>query len=113
MSAGRSRRQARAGNRSTSRSRGFRWAPVALGLAAVLLVGVGVASQAPRFLSASENNSQELPGPLGGPSIAQDIRTRVGQPAPAFALTDSEGTNYAVTPGQGRPLVLISHMGIT
>lgn len=54
-----------------------------------------------------------LPGPEGGPSIAQDVGTLVGQPAPAFTLADAEGTTYTVTPGQGRPLVLISHMGIT
>ncbi|MGH2562030.1 MAG: hypothetical protein ACRDJH_23475 [Thermomicrobiales bacterium] len=54
-----------------------------------------------------------LPGPLGGPEIAQDLNTLVGKPAPAFSLSDSEGQSYAVTPGQGRPIVLVSHMGIT
>jgi hypothetical protein len=54
-----------------------------------------------------------LPGPLGGPSIAQDVNTLIGQPAPAFTLPDSEGQAYAVTPGQGKPLVLVFHMGIT
>ncbi len=54
-----------------------------------------------------------LPGPLGGPNVAQDVATMVGQPAPAFTLADSEGNSYTVTPGQGRPVVLVSHMGIT
>jgi len=54
-----------------------------------------------------------LPGPLGGREIAQDVNTLVGKPAPAFILADSEGNSYPVTPGQGRPLVLVSHMGIT
>src|SRR6266508_3963676 len=54
-----------------------------------------------------------LPGPIGGPEVAQDINTLVGKPAPSFTLPDSEGKRYTVTPGQGRPLVLISHMGIT
>ncbi len=54
-----------------------------------------------------------LPGPLGGSSVAQDVNTLVGQPAPAFMLTDSEGQSYAVTPGQGKPIVLVFHMGIT
>jgi len=54
-----------------------------------------------------------LPGPIGGPEVAQDVNTLIGKPAPAFTLPDSEGKRYTVTPGQGRPVVLISHMGIT
>lgn len=54
-----------------------------------------------------------LPGPLGGRDIAQDVNTLVGQSAPAFTLPDSTGRQLAVTPGQGRPLVLVFHMGIT
>ncbi len=42
-----------------------------------------------------------------------DVNTLVGKPAPAFTLSDSDGTSYAVTPGQGKRIVLISHMGIT
>jgi len=54
-----------------------------------------------------------LPGPIGGSSVAMDVNTLLGKPAPAFTLLDSDGTSYAVMPGQGRPIVLISHMGIT
>jgi hypothetical protein len=54
-----------------------------------------------------------LPGPIGGPDIAQDVNTLVGKPAPAFTLTDSEGMIYSVKPGHGRPAVLVFHMGIT
>ena len=54
-----------------------------------------------------------LPGPLGGPDVAQDVNTLVGKPAPPFTLADSEGKTYAVTPGRGRPTVLVFHMGIT
>ncbi len=54
-----------------------------------------------------------LPGPIGGSSVAVDVNTLVGKPAPAFTLLDSDGTSYAITPGQGKPIVLISHMGIT
>ena len=54
-----------------------------------------------------------LPGPEGGSRVAQDVGTLVGQPAPAFTLADADGSSYTVTPGQGRPLVLVSHMGIT
>jgi cytochrome oxidase Cu insertion factor (SCO1/SenC/PrrC family) len=54
-----------------------------------------------------------LPGPLGGPDVAQDVNTLVGKPATTFTLADSEGKRYAVTPGRGRPTVLVFHMGIT
>lgn len=54
-----------------------------------------------------------VPGPEGGANVAQDVGTLVGQPAPAFTLSDADGRPYTVTPGQGRPLVLVSHMGIT
>jgi peroxiredoxin len=42
-----------------------------------------------------------------------DVNTLVGKPAPAFTLSDADGRSYTVSPGQGRPLVLVSHMGIT
>ena len=54
-----------------------------------------------------------LPGPIGGSSVAMDVNTLLGKPAPAFTLSDSDGTSYSITPGQGKPIVLISHMGIT
>ncbi len=54
-----------------------------------------------------------LPGPIGGSSVAVDVNTMLGKPAPAFTLLDSDGTSDAITPGQGRPIVLVSHMGIT
>lgn len=54
-----------------------------------------------------------LPGPLGGPDVAQDINTLIGKRAASFTLSDSENKRYAVEPGRGRPTVLIFHMGIT
>jgi hypothetical protein len=66
-----------------------------------------------RSSSDTANGSVRIPGPQGGPNVAQDVNTLVGKPAPAFTLADSEGKSYTVTPGQGRPLVLVSHMGIT
>lgn len=93
------------------RQAGWRW--WAIGLAAVVLsielltwVGLQPRDQA-------TPGSVRLPGPLGGPTVAQDVNTLLGKPAPAFTLTDAEGTSYVVSPGQGRPLVLVSHMGIT
>jgi hypothetical protein len=83
-------------------------------IAAVALVAVGVVAWLGlgRLLG-NEGAPSGLPEPEGGPQIAQDVGTLVGQPAPSFTLTDSEGQSHAITPGQGRPLVLVSHMGIT
>jgi hypothetical protein len=77
--------------------------------AVVLLVGWLALRPGPRVASAP---SDGLPGPIGGANVAQDIRTLVGNPAPAFALPDSEGKTHTVTPGGGKPLVLVFHMGI-
>ena len=50
-------------------------------------------------------------GPIGGPSIAQDMSTLAGRRAEAFSLPDAEGKIHAVLPGQGRPIVVNFHMG--
>jgi hypothetical protein len=63
--------------------------------------------------SVAGEGTTALPGPIGGSGVAMDVNTLVGKPAPAFTLLDSDGKTYAVTPGQGRPIVVISHMGIT
>ena len=63
--------------------------------------------------AATTSVSGEMPGPRGGSNQAQDVNTLVDTAASAFTLSDSEGTSYTVTPGQGRPLLLVSHMGIT
>lgn len=87
-----------------------RWGAIA---AVALVVVVGVAWLALGKLTGDTGAPTGLPAPEGGPSIAQDVGTLVGQPASSFTLTDAEGQSYTVTPGQGRPLVLVSHMGIT
>lgn len=58
-------------------------------------------------------STSALPGPAGGRDVAQDVNTLIGQRAPAFTLVTAAGRTYAVTPGRGRPTVLIFHMGIT
>lgn len=53
-----------------------------------------------------------IPGPIGGPDIAQDVNTMIGKKGPGFTLHDGDGKTYTVVPGgTGRPLVVISHMG--
>ena len=53
-----------------------------------------------------------LPGPAGGRDVAQDVNTLVGQRAPSFSLATADGRTHAVTPGRGRPTVLVFHMGV-
>lgn len=43
--------------------------------------------------------------------ILRNLTTMVGNEAPPFTLTDSEGRTYNITPGNGRKHVLIFHMG--
>lgn len=81
-------------------------------MAAVVVVGI-IAVLVFRAGTGQISGPNGLPGPIGGSSVAQDVNTLVGQPAPAFALTDADGERYTVTPGQGKPLVLVFHMGIT
>lgn len=87
-----------------------RW--VALLVVVAAMVGI-IAWQFLRPRAQTATSFGGLPGPIGGPEIAQDVNTLIGKPAPAFTLPDSDGKRYTVTPGQGRPVVLISHMGIT
>lgn len=53
-----------------------------------------------------------IPGPIGGPDIAQDVNTMIGKKGPGFTLHDGDGKAHTVVPGgTDRPLVVISHMG--
>ena len=100
--------------RTPTPARSRRSPVVVAGVAAVIFaiaVGAWVLFRPPGAGEASSGRG--LPGPIGGSSVAVDVNTLVGKPAPAFTLLDSDGTSYAITPGQGRPIVLVSHMGIT
>ncbi len=97
--------------RAASASRfGRNWRAAILAVAAVVLV-VGVWPVL-RPEAAVGPGSGGLPGPFGGPDVAQDVDTLVGRPARTFVLSDSEGKSYTVSPGGGKPLVLIFHMGL-
>ena len=95
---------------------GSRRSPVVVAGVVAVVLAVAVAAWLtfrPSAAGEGANVETGLPGPIGGSSVAMDVNTLVGKPAPAFTLSDSDGSSYAVTPGQGRPIVLISHMGIT
>ncbi len=99
------RRASRAG-----RLWGAPWQVWMIGVVVVVVVGVLWATSRRVAETASVGG---IPGPIGAPDSAQDVGTLVGKPAPGFTLADSEGKSYTVTLGQGRPTVLIFHMGIT
>ncbi len=103
-----SARKTRRRGADTRRRHGRKPWALALAVAVVMLVAWVVFGPGDRVATGPGG----LPGPIGGSNVAQDVNTLVGQPAPAFALPDSEGRSYAVTPGQGKPLVLVFHMGI-
>lgn len=97
------------GGRGRTRANRTAWAAGA----AVVLAVAGALAWGAFHRSPGAAGPGALPGPIGGPDVAQDVNTLVGKPAPAFTLADSEGKAYAVAPGRGRPIVLIFHMGIT
>lgn len=92
--------------REVKRRKVTSWLLLAAALLALLLGG-WIAVQAVR-----QQSSNDALGPIGGPRIAQDVDSLVGQKAPVFRLPDHEGHLHTVMPGQGRPIVLIFHMGV-
>lgn len=48
---------------------------------------------------------------LASTDTAFNVRTRVGQPAPAFTLSDANGQPYKFQPSDGRKYVLAFNMG--
>jgi cytochrome oxidase Cu insertion factor (SCO1/SenC/PrrC family) len=45
------------------------------------------------------------------PNVVVNLTTMVGEQAPTFTLSNSEGQAYDITPGDGRKYLLIFHMG--
>jgi len=96
----------------TARPRRRSWLIAAVAALAVIAVFV-VVWLALQSSCGATTGTAGVPAPIGGPSVAMDVGTLVGKPAPPITLADSDGTSYTVTADQGRPLVLVSHMGIT
>jgi hypothetical protein len=45
------------------------------------------------------------------PGILVHLESKLGDKAPSFTLSDSEGMPHSVTPGGGTPTILVFHMG--
>jgi len=104
-------RTASARLRRSTRARGRLWIGIA---GAILMVMVAGLIFWLNTQSTDEVDAETaLPTPIGFPDTAQDVGTKVGQPAPAFTLLDETGQSVAVTPDQtGRPMVLVFNMGL-
>lgn len=83
-----------------------RWLWLSLAVAFAIAIVGWVALQPVR------QHSPNPLGPLGGPGIAQDVGSLLGQKASVFSLPDPQGTVHSVVPGQGRSIVLVFHMGL-
>lgn len=111
MSRQRRSKPSQGSGRHRTRARLFPWW---ITVVALLIVGAGGAWLAFRGGGSGgpSPSASGLPGPAGGRDVAQDVNTMIGQAAPPFTLPTAEGRTYEVRPGQGRPTVLIFHMGI-
>ena len=105
------RRTAPARPGQSHQTRRWLWIGVA---GAILIVIVAGLIFWPNTQSIDEADAEvALPTPIGFPDTAQDVGTKVGQPALEFILLDETGQPVAVTPGQtGRPTVLVFNMGL-
>ena len=76
-------------------------------LPAILFVGVvlAIGGAFAGWLLTYPNDERERSG------VLMQITSKLGDPAPEFTLTDSEGVAHTVTPGGGKPTVLVFHMG--
>lgn len=92
--------------RHVKRQTGRSWLLVVAVVSAITLAGWMV------FQGVRQRSFSNPLGPLGGPRVAQDVDSLVGQKAPVFSLRDPQGRLHTVVPGQGRPIVLIFHMGV-
>ncbi len=105
------RSEARLRQRQQRSRRGFsgarRWW-IAAGIAVIVVAGVWLLSRD----QSPPGSESRLPGPVGGRDVSQDVKTLVGQRAPSFSLSTADGQSHMVTPGRGRPTVLIFHMGV-
>jgi hypothetical protein len=93
-----------------SARKGWLWIGGALTFAAVAAVVWFVISSSSQSPPASDGVSDVAAG-LRSSDTAFNVGTRIGQPAPAFAIRDAQGQPYKFQPGDGRQYVLAFNMG--
>lgn len=77
---------------------------MALVIMVLLLGGLAV------FRSLQHSTSAAIAA-LKDSASALSVPTHVGQPAPKFTAIGANGQPYTVTPGDGRPKVIVFYMG--
>lgn len=78
---------------------------IALVIAAVIVTGLII------FWQRSQPSPSAAGITLPDSDTAFTVPTQMGQPAPEFTATGVDGQPYTVTPGDGRPKVLVFYMG--
>jgi hypothetical protein len=96
----------------SNEKQGARGAPRWVLLVAVAAVAIAGWAAFEGFRHIPPQRISRIPGPIGGPDVAQDVNTMIGQQARGFTLPDGENQIHTVTPGQRRTIVVISHMGL-
>lgn len=86
------------------KSRTNRLIAVVLVVAAVTLVVLALRQQSQQSTSGAETT-------LPDSDTSFSIPIHVGQPAPKFTAISADGEPYTVTPGDGRPKVIVFYMG--
>ena len=82
-----------------------------IGAGIVLLALIAVIWLRTALPSAPNTSSPDVAGSLPDTNTALNVRTLIGQAAPAFTLPDANGQPYKFQAGDGRKYVLAFNMG--
>lgn len=105
---GKAKRSPPQGRRARQRSNtSIAWWSAGAIVLGILIAGIWLASR-----ERQESTGTRLPGPAGGWEVSQDVNTLIGKPAPSFTLFTADGKKHTVPRGDGRPTLLIFHMGL-
>lgn len=102
-----SRRERRRQRRSQKQLRN----QLLIGAGLVLIAVVAVVWLRATLPSAPNTTSLDVAGNLPDSNSALNVGTLIGQPAPAFTLSDANGQSYHFPPGAGGKYVLAFNMG--
>ena len=85
------------------------WLWIGTGLVLIALVAVVVLRRV--IPTAPNTSSPDVAGNLPDTNSALNVGTLIGQPAPAFTLSDANGEPFNFQPGDGRKYVFAFNMG--